>query len=60
MQKKNGYMYTWFTLLYTWNEYNIASQLYSDKIKTQDVGVGKKKKEKRNQDQQSGNSGYKM
>ena len=27
------YLYNWFTLLYTWNEYNLVSQLYADKIK---------------------------
>ena len=35
MGKKNGYiyMYDWSALLYTWNQYNIVSQLYSNKIK---------------------------
>ena len=28
-KKKSGYMYNWFTLLYTWN--NIVNQLYSNK-----------------------------
>ena len=23
-------MYNWFTMLYTWNEYNIVTQLYSN------------------------------
>ena len=27
------YTYKWFTLLYTWNEHNIANQLYSNEKK---------------------------
>ena len=29
-KKKNRHMYHWITLLYTWNEHNIVSQLYSN------------------------------
>ena len=25
------FMYNWFTLLYTWEEYNILNQLYANK-----------------------------
>ena len=46
MGKKNGYiyMYDWFTLLYTWNKYDIISQLYSNK-KRKEVR-GKREKER--------------
>ena len=37
------YMYNWFTLLCTWNEYNILNQLYTNKK----ISLSKKKKKKR-------------
>ena len=30
--KKEGYMYNWFMLQYTWNYHNIVNQVYSNKI----------------------------